>query len=148
MAPLSADSHWSHAEPGQAFTFTLEYDSKIYTEPTTRVVRMRRNAETGFSFSEEPEWSYTATKASDSFYHVGISTPHSYIWRFHGGYVAVTRPENFPGALRAPDNQPTPSVSPRAISKFPCRRRNSYTISSTALQPRSVRPPVVRLRDL
>ena len=39
MAPLSADSHWSHAEPGQAFTFTLEYDSEIYTEPTTRVVR-------------------------------------------------------------------------------------------------------------
>ena len=33
-----------------------------------------------------------------------ISTPHSYIRRFHGGYVAVTRPENFPGALRAPDN--------------------------------------------
>ena len=60
MAPLSADSHWSHVEPGQAFTFTLQYDSEIYTEPTTRVVRMRRNAETGFSFSEEPEWSYTA----------------------------------------------------------------------------------------
>ena len=69
-APLSADSHWSHAEPGQAFTFTLEYDSKIYTEPTTRVVRMRRNAETGFSFSEEPEWSYTAGKYSDNYYHV------------------------------------------------------------------------------
>ena len=50
------------------------------------------------------------------------TTPRSYVRRFHGGYVAVTRPENFPGALRAPDSLPTSSVSPRAISKAPAPR--------------------------
>ena len=49
------------------------------------------------------------------------TTPRSYVRRFHGGYVAVTRPENFPGALRAPDSLPTFRHFRPMVSSNPCR---------------------------
>ena len=53
QAPRPAALHWSRVEPGQAFTLTLEYDSEIYEGALEREVRLRRNAETGFSESDD-----------------------------------------------------------------------------------------------
>ena len=61
QAPRPAALHWSRVEPGQAFTLTLEYDSEIYEGALEREVRLRRNAETGFSESDDPLWRFTAS---------------------------------------------------------------------------------------
>jgi hypothetical protein len=78
QAPRPAALHWSRVEPGQAFTLTLEYDSEIYEGALEREVRLRRNAETGFSESDDPLWRFTASKFTDSEHHAASSARAHY----------------------------------------------------------------------